>query len=408
MNDCCGPAPGLLAVPEALERILAAVGPAEGSEQVPLDQCLDRVLAEDVHARIDVPPAANSAMDGYALRHADFSPGVTLPISGVVPAGAAAPPLAAGQAVRIFTGAPVPAGADTVVMQEVCERLPEGVRLPETIRQGSNIRPAGEDMTQGQCVLRAGRRLRPQDLGLAATAGHGVLAVRPRLRVAVLATGDELVAPGKPLGPGQIYDSNSFVLLGLLQRLGCQVSLKTVVADTLPATKRALREAASCSELIITSGGVSVGDEDHVKGAVEALGALDLWRIAIKPGKPVAVGRVDQTPFLGLPGNPVSVFVTFCLFGRPLVRRMQGEQEVSTLRVPVNAAFDLKPDGRARYLRARVEEQGGELWAELYGHQGSGVMYSTSWAHGLVEVPPDRGVVKGDQLMYLGYSELLA
>ncbi len=408
MNDCCGPEVRPLGVQQALERILASVRQSDATESVSLEQALGRVLAEDVAARVDVPPAANSAMDGYALRHRDFSPGITLPVAGVVPAGAAAPALPSGQAVRIFTGAPIPAGADTVVMQEVCEPVGEGVRLPDSIRKGSNIRPAGEDMTHGQRVLHAGQRLRPQELGLAATAGHGELVVRPRLRVAVLATGDELVAPGEPLGPGQIYDSNSFVLLGLLQRLGCEVSLKSVVADTRPATEQALSDAANRSDLIITSGGVSVGDEDHVKAAVAALGVLDLWRIAIKPGKPVALGKVGETPFLGLPGNPVSVFVTFCLFGRPLVRRMQGEADVSTLRVPVNAAFDLKTDGRSRYLRARIVKQGGELWAEVYGHQGSGVMYSTSWAHGLVEVPPGRQVVKGDQLMYLPYSELLA
>ncbi len=397
----------MLTAEEALKRMLAAVAPLAGSEHVPLTEALGRVLAKDVFARVTAPPTDNAAMDGYAVRAADAVPGVPLPVSATVPAGRAPEPLQAGTAARIFTGAPIPAGADTVVPQEACERRGEHVLMTSAPRPGRHIRPAGEDVRAGDQMLQAGMRLRPQDLAQAATGGHASLAVRPRLRVAVLATGDELVEPGRSLQPGQIYNSNSFALLGLLQGLGCEVSICSRVADTLEATVAALEEAAANSHLIISSGGVSVGDEDHVKAAVNRLGSVDLWRVAIKPGKPVAMGRIAGTPFLGLPGNPVSLFVTFCLFGRSVVLRRQGASDPYPQVLPGHAAFALEPESRTRFLRARVNTLAGSLSVELFPHQGSGVMSSTIWANSLVEIPAGQAVVAGDAVRVLPFSELL-
>ncbi|MCC5810927.1 MAG: molybdopterin molybdotransferase MoeA [Ectothiorhodospiraceae bacterium] len=405
MGDCTV-GQTLLSVSDALERVLEAVSPLSAEESVPLAEALGRVLAEDIHSLVTVPPADNAAMDGYALR-AEDALGQALSISATIPAGCAPGRLLAGTAVRIFTGAPVPDGADTVVPQELCERLGDEVVVPASLKSGSHIRPAGEDMYAGQLMLQAGERLRPQDLALAATGGHPALTVRRRLRVAVLATGDELVDPGQPLAPGQIYNSNSFALLGLLQGLGCQVTVCRMVEDTLSETVRALESAADAADLIISSGGVSVGDEDHVKAAVERLGSVDLWRVAIKPGKPLAMGRVGRTPFLGLPGNPVSLFVTFCLFARPVVLRLQGVREPRPQYLPVRAAFALDADKRARYLRARLNTLGDTLQAELFPHQGSGVMSSTTWANGLVLVPAGAPVREGATLQALMYNELL-
>jgi len=398
----------MLSVQRAIAKVMDAAEPLRGVETVPLTDALGRVLAEDVLALVTVPPADNAAMDGYALCTADaIAHGGTLPVSGTVPAGAEPGRLQPGTAVRIFTGAPIPAGADTVVMQEVCAREGDLVTLPADLHTGSHIRPAGEDVCAGDSILTAGMRLQPQDLALAASGGHAGLKVRPRLRVAVLATGDELVEPGQPLPPGKIYNSNSFALVGMLQNLGCQVQCRRIVADSLPVTMDALVEAAASTDLVITSGGVSVGDEDHVKQAVERLGSMDLWRVAIKPGKPLAMGRVGRTPFLGLPGNPVSLFVTFCLFGRPMVLRLQGVSEVLPQELLADADFSLRADQRTRYLRGRLNVDGPGMRVSLFPHQGSGVMSSTIWANVLVKVPAGTGVVPGDVVSVLRYSDLL-
>ena len=395
---------------EALQRMLAAVAVSGSEEAVPLRDCRGRVLARELVSRVTAPPHDNSAMDGYALRAADARAHAgVLPLSGVAAAGQPPVELSAGTAMRIFTGAAIPHGADTVVMQERCEEGERQVRVPESPMAGDHIRLAGEDLAAGAPILAAGTRLQPQHLALAATAGHGALPVRRRLRVAVLVTGDELVEPGTDIKPGQIYNSNGYALLGLLQGLECDVRGPAIVPDDLEATRAMLQDAADDADFIITSGGVSVGDADFVKDAVESLGALDLWRISIKPGRPVAVGRVGTTPFLGLPGNPVSMFVTFCLFGRPMILKRQGAADIHPRSVPVRADFTLdKADPRTRYLRARLAADGEHQRASLYPDQGSGIMSSTTWANALVEIPPDTPIHAGAILQAYPYHDLLS
>jgi len=404
-----GPMPGPMPVSQALQQLLGGVVPLADTEMLPLHECLGRVLSRDLRAAECVPPADNAAMDGYAVLASDIPlQGGWLPISQTVPAGQGARPLQAGTAVRIFTGAPVPAGADAVVMQERCDRDGERVHVAGGLQSGLNIRPAGDDFAAGTILLQAGHRLQPQDLALVASAGQAAVPVYSRLRVALLVTGDELVEPGRPLGPGQIYNANTYSLRGLLSGLGCEVVQCRVVPDTAADTAVALREAAAGADLIITSGGVSVGDEDHVRTAVQRLGRLELWRIAMQPGKPVAFGAVGKTPFLGLPGNPVSAFVTFCLFARPLILRRQGVRNVMPEALPVSAGFALAADARrTRYLRARLEVKDGRVSAQLFTHQGSGVMRSITWAGGLLEIPPACPVVPGDTLRFLNFNALL-
>ena len=341
----------------ALERILLHARPIAGTETVPLDEGLGRVLAASVASAVDVPGWDNSAMDGYAIRTADLEPAAgRLRVAQRIPAGTAGLPLEPGTAARIFTGAPVPPGADTVVIQEHCERDGDWVLIPADTQAGGNIRRAGEDLRAGAEAIPAGTRLGPQHLGLAACGGAAHLTVYRRLRVAVLASGDELVAPGKPLAPGQIYDSNRFAMNGLLRGLGCDVLDLGLVPDTLEETVDALARAAASADLVLTSGGVSVGEEDHVKPAIAQLGSLDLWSVAVRPGKPLAFGQVGGTPFLGCPGNPVSLFVTFCLFARPLVLRLQGiAGDLAPRAFPVRAGFDWpRPDRRREFHRARL------------------------------------------------------
>lgn len=395
-------------VAEARQRLLDGLPRIDADgERLPLDEALDRVLAHDLVAPVSVPPWDNSAMDGYAVRAADLNPdgGTELTVSQYIPAGAPPSPLQTGTAARIFTGAPIPEGADTVVMQEDCSGGDGHVRIDRFPGAGANIRAAGEDIREGDAVLAAGRRLRPQDLGLAASIGVAELEVRRRLRVAVLATGDELVPPGQPLPPGRIYNSNAPLAAALSRRLGCDPLPPKAVADTPEATREALTRAAEDADLILTSGGVSVGDEDHVKTIVEELGALDLWKVAMKPGKPLAFGRVADTPFIGLPGNPVSLFVTFLLFAAPAIRRMQGRNVSMLDPVPVPAGFARdRPGKREEYLRVRVVD--GRL--QTYPHQGSGVLSSVAWAHGLARLPAGTTVAEGDVLDYLSFSQLLA
>lgn len=391
---------------EARERLLSAVIPLAGCETAALDAALGRVLAADVLAQVDVPPADNSAMDGYAVRAADVPHGGgLLPVVQRIAAGDAPQELCCGGAARIFTGAMMPEGADTVVMQERCGAEGGSVRLPGGIQPGAHVRRAGEDLRRGEPVLSAGRRLQPQDLGLASSAGYATLQVARRVRVALLMTGDELLQPSMAPQPGRIYDSNRATLAGLVQALGGEVALIRSVPDDARATVAALREAARCADLVMTSGGVSVGDEDHVKAAVQALGRLDLWRVAMKPGKPLAFGSVEGIPFLGLPGNPVSLFVTFLLFGAPLLRRLQGRRETFAAPLRLPAAFGRRAgESREEYLRVRIED--GRL--RRHPQQGSGVLSSTVWSDGLARIAPNRTFAEGEVLDYFPFHQLQA
>ncbi len=317
----------LIAVSEALARILAAGEPVAQSEILPVENTLGRVLAEDVASAIDVPGYDNSAMDGYAVRSTECTEaGASLKVSQRIPAGQTGEELQAGTAARIFTGAPIPTAADAVVMQELCQQQGDTVIINTSVKAGENIRCAGEDIKQGSIILKAGTRIRPQEQGLIASVGRADVCVKRKLKVATFFTGDELVEPGTQVVQGQIYNSNRYTLNGLLQSSGCEVRGFGIVPDTLEATLDVLKRAAADTDLVLTSGGVSVGEEDYVRIALQQLGELSLWRIKMKPGKPVAFGRVDEALFLGLPGNPVSVFVTFLIFARPLIEKMQGAE----------------------------------------------------------------------------------
>jgi molybdopterin molybdotransferase len=411
--------PAMLSLDEALQRLAAGAREAliEQAETVSTFDALGRVLAREVRSLVDVPPGDNSAMDGYALRAADVrEPGTVLPVSQRIPAGTIGVPLQPGTAARIFTGAQVPPGADAVVMQEQCEALDGAVRVNTVPEVGLAIRRRGEDVTAGSSVLAAGTRLTPQSLGLAASVGAGRLSVLRRPRVALLSTGDELAMPGETppeaMKPGAIYNSNRFMLRGLLQAAGCEVTDLGIVPDQLEATRAALRQASSGHDLIVSSGGVSVGEEDHLKPAVQAEGRLDLWQIAIKPGKPLAFGSVRRPEggcalFLGLPGNPVSSFVTFLLAGRTLLRAMQGMDTSLPRSLPLRAGFELKKADpkRREFLRARLDAEGA---LELFPNQSSGVLTSAAWADGLVDLPPATVVRRGELVPFLPLAQLLA
>ncbi len=400
-------APAMITVAEARERILAGLETVPGTELVPLGDALGRVVATAYVASRDVPPSDNSAMDGYALRTDELAAaGGVLPLAGRVAAGDPPASLPAGAAMVVLTGAVLPSGADAVVPQEACEVDGDVVRVrqPEVVR-GAHIRPAGEDIARGTVALPAGRRVRPQDIGVAASVGATALEVRRPVRVAVVATGDELVPVGEPLAPGQLYDSNGPMLVALLSALGCRVTLATRVGDDLDATIRTLDAARAEADLVVTSGGVSVGEEDHVKAAVRALGHIEVWKVAVQPGKPIGFGRLAAVPWLGLPGNPLSGLVTFLVFGVPLVRRLQGRDVLVPRSVPVAAGFTRKrPNEREEYVRVSLE--GERLMA--YRHQGSGVLSSAAWGDGLARVPAGALVREGDALAYTGYADLLA
>jgi molybdopterin molybdotransferase len=411
--------PPLLPLDDALARLLAFAAPPLDTESVPVGDADGRVLAQNVVSSLHVPPHDNSYMDGYAVRCADVaSPGVRLPVSQRIPAGTSGTLLQAGTAARIFTGAPVPAGADAVVMQEDCvaESAGEGASSPGLVQvnmqptPGQNIRRAGEDVARGDEVLSRGRRLGPAELGLAASIGMASLQVVRRPRVALFSTGDELVMPGtvapQDMPPGAIYNSNRFFLRSLLRRLGCVVSDLGIVPDQREATVQALREAAQSHDVILTSGGVSVGEEDHIKPAVQALGTLDLWQIAIKPGKPFAHGRIGEAHFIGLPGNPVSSFVTFLILVRPFLLQLQGARDVAITTVAARADFAwAKPDKRQEYLRVRRNAQGG---LDLFPNQSSAVLTSAVWADGLIDNPPGRAIAPGDIVRFVPFSEVLS
>ncbi|MBK1633842.1 molybdopterin molybdenumtransferase MoeA [Thiohalocapsa halophila] len=410
-HDCGGTSKAPLSVEAALDVLLAEARPIADSEQIPLAQAQGRVLAADLASPIDQPAWDNSAMDGYVVRAADAAPS-PLPVSQRIPAGAAAEPLAPGSAARIFTGAPVPAGADTVVVQEACEVLGDGrVQLPAAVEAGRNIRYRGEQLRAGDTVLPAGVRLGPQHLAVAASVGAAALDVRRRLRVAIFASGDELVEPGQPLGPGQIYNSNRTLYQALLTGLGCEIIDLGIVPDTRAATRAALADGAERADLVLASGGVSVGEEDHVRPAVEELGRLDLWSVAMRPGRPLAFGHIADTPFIGSPGNPVSLFVTFCLFARPFIQRMQGLDPVPTpKRIRAAAGFDWpKPDKRREYQRARlVTDAAGNASVQVFPSRSSADLTSLTWADGLVELVEHQALQAGDSVGFIPFTELLA
>jgi molybdopterin molybdotransferase len=403
----------MLSLDEAVERVLARVpapDPAR-AEAIPTFDALGRVLAADVRSLIDVPPEDNSEMDGYAMRAADVpAAGTLLPVSQRIAAGSVGSALQPGTAARIFTGAQIPGGADSVVMQELCAAVDGAVRIDAVPRVGQSVRRRGEDVRRGAVVLSAGCRLTPQALGMAASVGASTLQVARRPRVALFSTGDELAMPGEALRPGAIYNSNRFTLRGLIQSLGADCDDLGIVPDRLDATREALKHAASRNDLIVTCGGVSVGEEDHLKPAVEHEGRLDLWQVAIKPGKPLAFGEVFRADgsaawFIGLPGNPVSSFVTFLFAVRPMLLRLQGAGDLAPRPLPMRADFAWpKADRRREFLRVRRNEAGG---LDLFGHQGSAVLTSTIWADGFVDNPGGTTIAAGDTVRYLPFAELL-
>ena len=404
--DSCA-SPSLLSVDQAIEKILTPAVAVEETETVDILDALNRVLAEDVHSTIDVPGYDNSAMDGYAVRSSDCqTTGVKFPVSQRIAAGQVGNALAEGTAARIFTGAPVPAGADGIVMQEMCERNDDVVTINTIVDAGCNIRRAGEDIAKGSVVLKSGMRLRPQELGLLASVGLAKLNVKRKLKVATFFTGDELVTPGQALDSGQIYNSNRYTLRGLLQTMDCDIIDLGIVPDTLDATIKVLKKASASADLVITSGGVSVGEEDYVRVALEKLGELSMWRIAMKPGKPVAFGKIGNTLFMGLPGNPVSVFVTFLIFARGLILKLQGVTDYYSKSTSVIANFDWRKVQRQEYLRVKLVNKNESMVAQLYPHQGSGVLSSTSWADGLVEVAIDTEIKPGDVVRYFPFEGL--
>ena len=396
---------GMLSVDEALEVLLAGARPVAEVEQVRTIEACGRVLAAPQFSGFDVPPMDNSAMDGYAVRVADLGDGETrLAVSQRIAAGTVGAALAPQSAARIFTGAPIPPGADAIVMQEFCAADGNHVVVKKRPQRGEWIRGAGLDVKRGAEILAGGIRLRPQDTGLAASVGIETLPVYRRLRLALFFTGDELVMPGDPLPPGRIYNSNRFTLNGLAQVYGCEIRDYGIVPDDLAATRAVLCRAAAENDVIVTSGGVSVGDEDHVRPAVEAEGNLLMWRIAMKPGRPLAFGRVGNASFIGLPGNPVSSFVTFLVFVRPFLLRAQGMAEVMPRSIGLRADFEWpKPDPRREYLRARLNAAGG---LDLYPTQDSAVLTSTAWADGLVDNPANHAIARGDTVRFLPFAEL--
>jgi molybdopterin molybdotransferase len=411
-NDCFAFGGELMSVDDATALIARRLSPTAAAETVPLIEADGRVLAEDIVAPLDLPPFDNSAVDGYAVRFADLAADgeTVLAVVGRIAAGAALePPVPARGAVRIFTGAPLPAGLDTVFMQEDVGAAGDAVVLPAGLKPGANRRLAGEDIARGMTALPAGHRLSPQDIGLIAALGIAAVPVRTRLRVAVFSTGDEVISPGEPLGPAKLYDANRFMLQAMLRRLGCRATDLGMLRDEPRALARALAGAAADHDLIVTSGGVSTGEEDHVRAAVESAGALTFWRIAIKPGRPVAMGVVAGAPFIGLPGNPVAAFVTFAHVARAVIARLSGERLARPRAYPVLAGFAYrKKEGRREYVRVRIEARDdGALVARKHPREGAGVITSLTETDGLIELPePVTRVEPGEVLRFLPYDLL--
>ncbi len=379
------------------------------TETVALAEALGRVASDAVFSGLDIPPCDNSAMDGFALNTSSLADGVTtLPISQRIPAGVQATPLEQGTAARIFTGGVVPSGANAVVIQENCDFNDQSVTVLKAVDSGANIRPQGQDINSGAEVVGVGQKLSAIDISLLASIGKAEVHVYKPLTVALFSTGDELIEPGNPLAPGQIYNSNRPLLVALCQQMDFEVYDCGIVEDTLDATKAALSDAAANADVIISSGGVSVGEEDHVKPAVEALGELAMWKVQIKPGKPVAFGRINGTPFLGLPGNPVSSFTVFQLIGVPLLNALQGKAKEPMISYPVTADFDKKFSTREEYIRVKIERDSrGQLRANRFANLSSGVMSSLSWADGLVRQDIDTQISAGQTLEFFPLREAM-
>jgi molybdopterin molybdotransferase len=401
----------LLELEDAHAAILGGVQPLPDVETLEIGATLKRVLAEPLVSTIDVPDFDNSAMDGYALRSADLAGGATmeLKVAQYIRAGGPHRPLQPGTAARIFTGAPLPEGADAVIMQEECERKGDSVHLQRVVRAGEHVRPRAHDIARGAPVLPAGHRMRPQDVAVAAATGTTHLRVRRRPRVAVFSTGNELALPPQALGAGQRYTANNHLLAALAQGAGAGVTDAGIVPDDLDATCDTLEHLARDHDLLLSSGGASVGDEDHVHRALGRVGEVGLWRISVRPGKPLIFGRIGANPFVGLPGNPVSVFVTFLLLVRPLILALQGATSLDTPKLEVSAGFDWpEPGARREFARVRVEtgNEGGMV-ARLYPDQSSDILSSIVWADGLVEIPAGVTLVEGDRVGYLPFAGLL-
>jgi len=402
----------LMSADDALSFLIDSASVTAKTEAVSLDDSLGRILASDIHSTINVPGFDNSAMDGYTIALNDSQvaqENLNFKVVDRIAAGSTGKDLNSGSAARIFTGAPIPKGANTVVMQEECKLSEDKsqITVARAINLNENIRPTGNDILKGNVILSSGNQIKPQDISLAASVGVGELVVFKKIKVGVFFTGDELVEPGNPLSPGKIYNSNRYALVALLKQVGCDVVNLGNIEDKLDATCDALEALESQCDLIMTTGGVSVGEEDHVKPAVEKLGELNLWKIRMKPGKPLAYGKVKQTPFIGLPGNPVSSFVTFCIFSLPFIKKMQGNSNYESKILKVKTNFDCKrAKPRREYARVRIDHSTETPLANLFPKQGSDVMSSVVWADGIIEIPENTTFETGTILNYYSMSEL--
>ena len=402
----------LMSADDALSFLIDSACVTALTEAVSLDDSLGRILASDIHSTINVPGFDNSAMDGYTIALNDnqvAQENLSFDVVDRIAAGSTGNDLKIGNAARIFTGAPIPNGANTVVMQEECTLSEDKsqITVKRAINLNENIRPTGNDILKDNVILSSGRQIKPQDISLAASVGVGELVVFKKIKVGVFFTGDELVEPGNPLTPGKIYNSNRYALVALLKQVGCDVINLGNIEDKLDATCEALEALESQCDLIMTTGGVSVGEEDHVKPAVEKLGELNLWKIRMKPGKPLAYGKVKQTPFIGLPGNPVSSFVTFCIFSLPFIKKMQGNSNYESKILKVKTNFDCKrAKPRREYARVRIDHSTETPLANLFPKQGSDVMSSVVWADGIIEIPENTTFETGTILNYYSMSEL--
>ncbi|MBT3623629.1 MAG: molybdopterin molybdotransferase MoeA [Gammaproteobacteria bacterium] len=385
-------------VDEVVDQLLGLVKPTGKSELRTIDKAVNCCAAKNIQSPISVPPADNSAMDGYAIAYADANLQSSYRVSARIPAGYVGSRLASGTVARIFTGAEIPVGADTVVMQENTELAGDEVKLLSLPDQFENVRSKGQDIAAGSLIISKGDLLSARTLSLVASVGVAQVEVATPLRIAIMSTGDELVEPGNPVAPGQIYNSNRYALSAMLRNMGMKVIDLGIVADTPEATEQALLDAASMSDCILTSGGVSVGEEDHVKAAVEKLGQLELWKLSIKPGKPLAYGEVQGVPFFGLPGNPVSTFVTFHIVARQYLLAMQGLSDYKPFCVTGVSDFSFKGGGRREYLRVQTQNIEGQTRLSKFPNQGSGIMTSVVWADALAMVEAGQVVRPGDRL----------